>query len=312
MCQYIIKKILGAIPVLIGISLVAFTLGIIMPGDPVDIALGAGGEYNPTPEQIEIMRERLGLNLPYHEQYINWLKNAACGDLGISFHSKRPIILELKQRIPYTFRLAFISIFLTTSLGISSGIIMAIYKGSFIDTIKSFLSIVYVSVPSFWFSIILMAIFSEKLKLLPTSGVDGIKTMILPSVALSISSIGSVARLTRAQILNQENAEYLNAARSKGLSENYVFVHHGLKNAIIPVIALLGTNFGSILGGSVIIENIFAIGGIGKYALEALALRDYPVLQGYVLVTGLTFVLINLLVDLIYYFVNPKIKRGVQ
>lgn len=308
--KYLCKRLLSFIPVLIGISLVAFLVGIIMPGDPAAIALSAGGNYSPSHEQIEIERARMGLDKPYAEQYISWLKNVLKGDLGKSFGSKAPVMEELKLRFPNTVKLAILSIVISTIIGVSTGIISVIHKNKIFDDLQQFLSILFVSLPGFWIAIILISIFSEKLGLLPTSGMGSFKHYIMPSITLSLGTIGHISRLTRATLLNEIDKQYITVAKSKGLKNRLIIIKHAFRNSLIPIVATIGNDFGGLLGGSVIVETVFAINGIGKLAMDSIGVRDYPVLQGYVLITGFTYVVMNLIVDIIYYFINPSIKLG--
>lgn len=308
MIQYILKRLLDAIPVVIGITLIAFLLGQIMPGDPAEIALSAEGTYQPTKEQIEIQRERMGLNRPLYVQYLDWLKNAIRGDFGKSFQTKHPVIVDIKIRFPNTLRLALISMGVVILIGVPLGILMALFRNSFFDYFNQFLTIFNISVPSFWLAIVLIGIFSETLRILPTSGFTTYKHYIMPVIVLSLSNIGSIARLVRSGILNELTKSYILSARSKGLRESTIIIRHAFKNSIIPIITTLANSFGGILGGSVIIESVFAINGLGKFALDSITYRDYPALQAYVFISGLIFVLVNILVNIFYYIANPNIK----
>ena len=311
MIKFIFKRLLAVIPVFFGITVLAFSLTIIMPGDPAEIVLTAGGAYQPTEEQIEKKRKEMGLEDPFVVQYIRWIGNAIKGDFGTSLQTGMSVTQELLERVPRTFSLAGWSIIFSICLGIPFGVIMAIKKYGFFDETGSFFAILFISLPSFWLSILLIGIFSEYLRLLPTSGFGTWQHLILPGTVLSLSSIGSIARLTRAEILNHMGREYIFTARSKGISELKVFFVHALKNAILPVIALIGNNFGAILGGSVIIENIFAVNGIGQYVVTAISFRDFPAVSGYTAITGTIYVFVHIVVDILSYYVNPKLREDV-
>ena len=265
--KYIGRRLLVLIPVLLGISLAAFLLGRIAPGDPVDDALFRIGIEFPTEEDRADMRAELGLDRPLPGQYLDWLGDALRGDLGRSCH------------------------------------------GTWLDTVLKGLSTLLLSVPGFWLALFLITVFAEWLHLLPTSGLDrGLASLVLPAVALSAANVGSTSRFTRGNILAQLGEQYIVVANAKGLSQRAVMVGHAFRNSLVPIITLIGNYFGGILGGSTIIENIFAIPGLGSYVLSAIQNRDYPVIQGYVLITGTTFVLVTLAIDLLYIVVNPKIR----
>lgn len=310
MISFFFKRLVHVIPVLFGISLIAFGIGVLMPGNPAEIALSAEGSYGPTKEQIKEKEKELGLDKSYPAQYANWTKRILVGDLGTSYKTKKPIIRELKNRLPVTLKLAFISLLITIIFGLLLGVLMAMNQNGLFDQIQQFFSILFISVPTFWLALILMMIFSEKYHLLPTSGLSGMKSFIMPIITLSIANIGSVSRLLRASLINEQPQHYILVAHSKGFSSAYILLRHAFLNSLLPVVAMIGSMFTGILGGSVIVENIFAINGLGKFALEAINYRDYPALQGYVLITGTMVVLVNILIDMIYYLIDPTINIG--
>lgn len=301
---------LSTIPVLFGITLLAFLLGILSPGNPAELALSSGGQFAATEEQISVIEKEMGLDKSYPIQYLNWMKGVLHGDWGTSFRTKKPVREELFSRFKITITISFWSIVLTVVVGISLGILGAARKGHFSDKVGQGLSVLFLSIPSFWAAILLIFIFSEKLHLLPTSGQSTWKHLILPVVVLSLNTIGTTIRLMRASVLKELGKQYITAARGKGISEHLVFLRHAVSNSLAPVIALLGNYLGSILGGAAVVENVFAINGIGKFALDSITMRDYPALQGYVLITGTVFVAIHMLVDIICYFLNPQIRLG--
>lgn len=310
MISFFFKRLVHVIPVLFGISLIAFGIGVLMPGNPAEITLSAEGSYGPTKEQIKEKEKELGLDKSYPAQYANWAKRILVGDLGTSYKTKKPIIRELKNRFPVTLKLAFISLLVTIIFGLLLGVLMAMNQNGLFDQIQQFFSILFISVPTFWLALILMMIFSEKYHLLPTSGLSGMKSFIMPIITLSIANIGSVSRLLRASLINEQPQHYILVAHSKGFSSAYILLRHAFLNSLLPVVAMIGSMFTGILGGSVIVENIFAINGLGKFALEAINYRDYPALQGYVLITGTMVVLVNILIDMIYYLIDPTINIG--
>lgn len=304
---YIGKRMLHLLPVLFGISLMAFLLGIFSPGDPAQMALNQGVN-EPTEEEIEHKREELGLDRPIHEQYVCWLQKVVHGDLGTSYLTKKPISSELFRRAPVTIKVAVLSVLLVIFIGILLGLLMSLCKKSMLYRILNFISIGVISIPGFCIALLLIWVFSEKLRILPTSGIDSWKSFVMPAFALALPTIGTVMRLTESSLEKEFSRPYVVAAYSKGFSTIYITVMHTLRNSMISVVTTLGNYFGGILGGSAVIEGIFSIPGMGSYALSAISGRDYPALQGYVLITGFIFVIIHLLVDLISYWLNPQIR----
>lgn len=307
--QYIGRRLLMLIPVLLGISLAAFLLGRIAPGDPVDDALFRIGIEFPTEADRAAMRAELGLDRPLPEQYLRWLGDALRGDLGESYTDGRDIARELMRRLPITLKVSLAAMVSAILFGVGGGVLMAACRGTWVDAVLKALSTLLLSVPGFWLALFLITVFAEWLHLLPTSGLDrGIFSLILPAVALSAANVGSTSRFTRGNILAQMGEQYIVVANAKGISQKAVMLGHAFRNSLVPIVTLIGNYFGGILGGSTIIENIFAIPGLGTYVLSAINNRDYPVIQGYVLLTGATFVLITLAIDLLYILVNPKIR----
>jgi peptide/nickel transport system permease protein len=310
MIQYCIRRVASAIPVLLGISIIAFALGLLTPGDPARMALDRDGVSEVTQELLEAKREELGLNDPGPIQYGRWLWNVLHGDFGTSYSDNTSVSGELLRRLPVTLKLAFSSVFLVILFGITGGILAAANAGKPMDHMLKFLTNLMLSFPSFWMAILLIIIFAENLKLLPTSGMGSMKHLILPSVTLASANIAMTQRLMRSSMLTEFGKQYILAANAKGIEKWCILFAHAMPNAVIPVITLIGNYIGGILGGSFIIENIFSLPGIGSYALSAIHARDYPVIQGYVLVTGITFVTISLLVDLFCAWINPKMRLG--
>lgn len=308
MIHYCIRKLLTMIPVLLGISIVAFALGKLSPGDPAIETLRRIAVEDPTAEQIEAMREEMGLLDPVPVQYGTWLKHALSGDLGESYLDGTPIGAELLRRLPVTVRLSLLALFWTLLFGLSGGICMAWHQNSAADKVLSGVAVFLLSIPGFWLAIFAIILFSEILHWLPTSGIDSWRSYLMPSLVLAASNIGVTARLTRASLLKEMGQHYALVASSKGLSRRSVLTKHAFRNSLVPVVTLVGNYFGGILGGSAIVESIFAVPGIGKYALDAIYTRDYLVIQGYVLFTGATFVLVTLAIDLLYAVINPKIR----
>jgi peptide/nickel transport system permease protein len=307
--NYIGKRLLALIPVLLGITLAAFLLGRIAPGDPVDDALFQIGVEFPTEEDRADMRAQLGLDQPLAVQYFNWLGSVLRGDLGRSYINNKDIAKELARRFPITLKVSLSALLTAVIFGVGSGVLMAACRGTWLDRFLRMISTLLLSVPGFWLALFLITLFAEQLHWLPTSGLDrGVLSLVLPSFALAAANIGSTSRVTRGNILAQLGEQYIVVANAKGLSQKAVVLGHAFRNSLVPIITLIGNYFGGILGGSTIIESIFALPGLGSYVLSSIQNRDYPVIQGYVLITGTTFVLITLLIDLLYIAADPKIR----
>lgn len=307
---YLIKRIFFSILMLFGITIIAFLLSIMTPGDPATLALSGTNSFSYTQEDLAEMKSQMGLDKSYKDQYIHWVANISKGSLGKSFNTQNEVYDDIKARFPNTLKLSISTLIFSMLISFSLAIISIIYKNKFIEKFIDLLSIINISLPSFWFAIILMIIFSIKLRLLPTNGLSSARHYVLPVLTLSVSTIGTVTRFIKSLILSESEKLYVNIAKSKGLERLYIVCIHILPNIFIPVLAYYGNYFSAILGGSVIIESVFSINGLGKYALEAVQLLDYPALQAYVLVTGITYIVVNLFIDIIYCLLNPKIRLG--
>ncbi len=310
MIKYCFYRIILTLPVLLGISLLAFVLGVLSPGDPAEFALNQNGLDAPTDAQIAGMRAELGLDRPAYAQYLAWMGRALQGDLGSSYINGRDILQELLLRLPTTMELAALALFLTAVLGVALGILCAVCRGRWLDDAVQFGTNIMLAVPGFWLALLLILLFGEILRLLPTSGGEGLQSFILPALAVSFSTMATVCRFMRSSLLKEFGEQYFVIARARGLSKFNLLVKYALPNAALPVVALLGNYLASLVGGSVIAESIFALPGISSMALEAIRFRDYPVLQAYVLLTGWLVGMITLGVDLLMFYLNPKIKTG--
>lgn len=310
MLAYALKRIFMAVPVLVGISLLSFILGVLSPGDPAEFALNQNGLDAPTEEQIAVMRAELGLDRPAYVQYAAWMLQVLRGDFGSSYINGKDILQELLLRLPVTMELAALALLLAAAVGISLGLVCAVYRGSWLDNAVQFLTNIMLAVPGFWLALLMILLFGEILRLLPTSGGDGLKSFILPALAVAFSTMATVCRFMRSSLLKEFGQQYFIIAKARGIGSVSLLLKYALPNAILPVIALLGNYLASVMGGSVIAESIFALPGISSMALEAIRYRDYPVLQAYVLLTGWLLVLITLGVDLLMFYLNPKIKTG--
>lgn len=310
MLQHCLKRIASAIPVLLGISLLAFTLGLITPGDPAEMALSRDGVSEVTQEMLERKQEELGLNDPFPVQYFRWMTRALHGDLGTSYSDGVSVSGELLRRLPATVQLSACALLLVIFVGILSGVVSAARPGNLTDSVIKTITNMMMAFPSFWLGLLLIILFAENWKILPTSGVGTWKHMALPSVTLATGNIAMTIRLTRSSMLTEFGKQYMLAANAKGISKFRVLFTHALPNAIVPVITMIGNYLGGILGGSFVVENIFSIPGIGSYVLEAIHGRDYPVVQGYVLFMGIIYVLVSLIVDLLCAWIQPKMRLG--
>lgn len=305
MIRYILRRILFLIPVIIGVAFVVFTLLYLTPGDPARMILGDLA----TEEAVQNFREAEGLNDPYLVQFGKYLYKAVFkGDIGRSYVTKRPVMGEIMQAFPSTLKLSFFAIVIAICVGIPCGIILAIKQYSVFDTVTMIMAMVGLSMPVFWLGLLLILLFSVRLGLLPSSGFDTFRAMILPSLALAAQSISMVTRMTRSSMLEVVNADYIRTARSKGQKESVVIWRHALYNALIPVITLCGLQFGELLSGAILTESIFAIPGVGRIMVESIKMRDYPMVQGGVFFIAIAFSVVNLAVDLLYAFIDPRIK----
>lgn len=313
MRRYILRRLLLLVPLLLAISVLTFFMIHLAPGDPISTRFGLNLK-NLEPERIEQIREELGLNDPLPVQYLRYLSNLLQGDLGRSLTTNRPVAGELVSRLPATIELTIASMLIVLLVAVPLGIFSAVKRGSLVDNLCMTGALLGVSMPSFWFGIMLMLLFSLKLGLLPTGGrgdgtlADLLKALIMPAVTLGTGLMGIVARLTRSSMLEVLGQDYMRTAYAKGLATRLVLVRHGLRNALIPVVTVIGVQFASLLGGAVIIETIFAWPGMGRLAVNAISRRDYPVIMGTVLVFAVVFVLANLIVDILYTFIDPRIR----
>ena len=306
MLSYTGKRLLQTIFVLLGISLITFVLLQVVPGDPVALML----EKRADPETIAKVRKELGLDLPYYVQYLNFIKGAIHLDFGTSYFTKEVVTDALFRCFKVTVKLACMSFIFASVIGIPCGIFAAVKRGKGIDTVVMVLSIVGVSAPAFWVAIILQILFGLKLNVLPISGFDTPASYILPSLALGARYAGNIARITRTSMLEVLGQDYIRTAKAKGAMRWAVILKHALKNAMIPIVTLVGTDFGYMLTGSMLIEKVFSIPGIGKLAVDAMSNRDLPLLEGTIMYIAFVFVVVNLIVDVSYAFLDPRIRYG--
>lgn len=304
MHKYILKRLMASIPVFLGIITLVFFMMHLLPGDPASIMLG----FALTEERAETLRKELGLNDPLYIQYGRYLGNIAQGNLGRSMSKGKPVALLIREQMPATVELAFAGLGCALAIGFFFGVISATHHGTWIDTTGMIMALAGVSVPSFWFGMILILVFSVHLKLVPIIGTGGFGRLILPALALGFYSAGTVARLVRSSMLEVLNQDYIRTARAKGQREWLVLYSHALRNALIPVVTVVGLQFGRLLSGSVIIETVFGREGIGSLLIHAISVHDIPLVQGIVLITSISYVFVNLLVDVSYGFLDPRIS----
>lgn len=304
MLRYIGKRLLMLIPVLLGITIIVQLLIEITPGDPATLMLGTQA----TPEKVAELQEELGLNDPLLIRYGRYMWNLFHGDFGKSYTTGRSVVEEMTARFPYTLKLVAIGLMFSVLLGIPIGIFAATHQYSWKDNIAMFLALFCVSMPSFWFALLLIQKFAVDLRWLPLSGIKDWKGWVLPVITLALGGIAVIARQTRSNMLEQIRQDYITTARAKGLSEGRVIYRHALKNAVIPVIVVIGGMFGSLLGGVLISETIFSIPGLGTYTMSALTNRDYPVIQSSVLILSALFSIVILLVDIVFAMIDPRIR----
>ncbi|MDU5223948.1 MAG: ABC transporter permease [Finegoldia magna] len=305
MIKYVIKRIFYLIPVIIGVSFIVFSLLYITPGDPARNALGPSASE----QAVKQLRVEMGLEDPFIQQYSRYLKNLVTKfDLGKSYITKSPVTKEVMSRASATFRLAVLAITFAVILGIPIGIISAIKQYSFFDNITMIFALIGISMPVFWLGLLLIMLFSVKLGWLPSSGFTTAKQMILPAIALGSQSVSVITRMTRSSMLEVIRMDYIRTARAKGQREKKVIWRHALGNALIPIITIIGIQFGQLMGGALMTEVIFSIPGIGRLMVDSIKMRDAPMVLGCVLFVAITFSIVNLIVDLLYTFVDPRIK----
>jgi len=310
MTRYILRRILYLVPVWLGISILAFSLALLAPGDPVRSTLQAQGIDAPSVEQVQALRNELGLNDPGPVRYAKWLANAVRGDLGESVRTGEPVLRSLTDRFPRTAQLALIAIILGLVIALPLGVLAAIFRDRPLDHLSRFGALVGASIPSFWLAYLLIMLFAVQLRMLPVAGSNTPQHVILPALTLAIGAAASLTRLTRSAMLEELNQEYVRTARSKGLREVVVLVRHALRNALVAIVTVTGIRLAALLGGAVIVETIFAWPGIGKYVVDSISGRDYPTIQGFVLFAGTLVLLINLVVDLAYVWLDPRVRLG--
>jgi peptide/nickel transport system permease protein len=301
---FLLRRLLSLIPVIFGVCTITFFLIHLVPGDPVDLMLG--DQASAIDKQV--LKEQLGLHLPIWEQYTSFMSGAVQGDLGISLHTRQPVVTEIFTRLPATVELTLFSLILTVLIGIPLGIFAALRQNQFWDQASLVTGLLGMSIPNFWLGPVLILFFSIYLGWLPVSDRGGIEHLILPSLSLATALAAIIMRMTRSSMLEVIREDYIRTAKAKGLSTKDVYYKHALKNALMPIITILGLQLGALLTGAVITETIFDWPGVGTLLLQSIQTRDYPVVQGCVLFIACTYVFANTLADISYGLVNPKVR----
>lgn len=304
MLRYIGKRLLLMVPVILGISFIIFTIMSLTPGDPARMALGDGA----TPEAVEAKREELGLNDNFFVRYFRYVTDALKGDFPDSYQTNQPVIEEVLARFPTTFKLALIGVAISVIVGVPVGIISAVKQYSVIDTVSMITAMLLTSIPAFWMGLMLILLFSLKLDWLPATGIETWKHFILPAIAVAINTMASLIRLTRSSMLEVIRSDYIRTAKAKGAPPRRVIIKHALRNAMLPVVTQIGLNFGLQLGGAIIIEQVFAIPGLGTLMINSVRLKDTPMVMMSITFVAIAAGLVNLGVDLIYTLIDPRVK----
>ncbi len=305
MSKYLAGRLLQTVPTVFLVTVAVFLMLHLTPGDPAEVFLG---DKRSSPELLEKVREDMGLNRPLHVQYLSYMGNALRGDLGRSLQTNVPVLEQILNRLPWTIELSAAALMIAAFIGISVGIIAALYHNTVIDTLAMALALVGISMPVYWSSLLLILLFAVQLRVLPAIGQGGIERLILPATALALVSAGSLARMVRSSMLEALSQDFVLTARSKGISERLVVIRHVLRNALIPVVTILGLMLGNMLSGAVITETIFARLGIGQKYVEAVLQKDFTMVQGTTLFIALMYVFVNIVVDIVYAFIDPRIR----
>jgi len=306
---YVLRRLVGTVPVLFGVTLVVFAMTWLTPGDPVVALLGESAQ-GITGQAREELRRELGLDRPWPVQYVEYVSGLARGDLGVSARSRRPVLREVLDRLPATAELALAGLAIAVVVGVSLGVAAALRKRTWVDALAIAVALVGVSVPVFWSGFLLMLVFSLELGWLPASGRGTLRHLVLPALTVGIASAAFIARITRGAVLETLGQDYVRTARAKGVPARTVLVRHALRNALLPIVTVVGLQLGSLLGGAVLTETVFAWPGVGRMLVDAILARDLPLVQGSVLVVSLLFILVNLAVDLSYAAINPRVRYG--
>jgi peptide/nickel transport system permease protein/oligopeptide transport system permease protein len=303
--RYVLHRLIQAIPTIVGVILIVFFMVRVLPGDPATVIAG----MEATTEEVERIRHELGLDQPLFIQLITYVLRLLQGDLGISARTGAPVLTEILARLPNTITLAIVAQVLSTFIGIVAGIAAALKPYSIRSHFVTCVSLIGVSIPVFWLGLMLILIFSVNLQWLPAGGAGTPAHMVLPALSLALLFSGNIMRVTRSSMLEVLGQSYVRTARSKGLHERVVIYRHALKNALIPIVTISGVQFGMLLSGAVLVETVFAWPGMGRLLVDSILARDYPMVQGCVLIFGLLFIFVNIMVDIIYAYIDPRVRE---
>jgi len=301
---YLARRLLAAVPTLWGVATAVFIMARLLPGDPARVIAGLLA----TPEQVDLLRHQLGLDRPLPVQYVDYLAHLARLDLGTSAHFGTPVTAEIGSRLPYTAELALVAAVIASVVGVLAGVAAALRRNTTVDLAISAVSVLGISMPSYWLGLMLIVVFAVQLRVLPVAGADSPAGIVLPAVTLALLSVGLVARMTRSSLLEVLGQDYVRTARAKGARPARVVLAHGLRNAMVPILTALGLQLGALMGGAVLTESVFGWPGVGRLLLDSIFFRDYPMVQGLVLLFAVTYIVINLLVDLLYLYVDPRVR----
>jgi peptide/nickel transport system permease protein len=310
MGSYLLRRLALLVPTLLGISMLAFAVANLAPGDAAEEFLRRTLDHQPSPSEIAAARVELGLDRPLAVQYLAWLRDALQGDLGVSYSTRRPVLDELLRRIPFTLELAVPAALLALLLAVPLATASVLYRSRFPDHLVRVVSLIGASMPAFWLALLLIVVFAVQLSAVPVAGRHGWTSLVLPVATLTLAPAAVFARFTRSALLEILGEDYIRMARAKGLRPRSILGRHAMRNALIPLLTVFALSFGHLLAGAVVVETIFVWPGVGSLILDAITERDYPMIQAFVLYTGLAFVLINLVVDLAYTAIDPRVRLG--
>ncbi len=307
MLKFISRRLIQSLPLLLGLTVIVFSMMHLLPGDPAEVILAQSGAR---PEAVAKLRSQLGLDLPLHVQYISYVSGLLRGDMGSSLFTYRPVAEIISQNLRSTMELALAAMVFSVIFGVLLGIVAAVYQDSWIDNVTMTLAVVSISMPGFWLGLLMIYLFSLYLGWLPSGGQGTPQHLVMPALVLGANGAATIARLVRSSMLEVLRQEYITTARSKGLAGQTVLFRHALRNALIPVVTVMGLQFGFLLGGTVVTETVFARQGLGRVAVDAIIYKDLPVVQGVVLFVAVIYLLVNLMVDVCYAFIDPRIRAG--
>lgn len=304
MAKYILQRLGMMVVVVLGISFIVFTIMNLTPGNPAQLILGQSA----SPEQVARLEEELGLNDPFFVRYFDYIADMFHGEFGNSYQTNLPVFEEILSRFPTTLTLAAVAMFFAALIGVPVGVISAVRQYSFVDAVSTVAALIFASIPSFVLGLVLMLVFALNLHWLPATGIHDITGYILPAITLSTGTMATLVRMTRSTMLEVLRQDYIRTARAKGAEEKSVILKHSLRNALLPIITVIGVDFGYLLGGTVVIESVFAISGIGSLLITSIRMKDTPVVMAAIMFVTIAYSLVNLIVDIIYAYVDPRIK----